>query len=130
MNLGLKGEDAIQAEIIQWARKEELTRKELSLLFHPPNGGARNPVVGMKFKALGVRRGVPDLCLDVARGGFFGLRLEIKDGDKGRLSEDQKLWHAALQQQGYCVGVIRNAEEGKNALLAYLQLPKTRVVVE
>lgn len=127
MRLGLTGEDAIQVEIVQWARKEELRRKELSLLYHIPNGGARSRSQGMKFKALGVRPGVPDLYLPVARGGYFGLWLEVKDGDKGVVSDVQKLWHARLKEEGHCVGVIRTVKEGIDALTAYLNLKPTKI---
>lgn len=123
MNLNLSGEDLIQAEIVQWARKEELTRKEFQLLFHVPNGGARSQQAGMKFKALGVRPGCPDLALPVARGGFHGLWLEVKDGEKGIVSDVQEMWQKRLREEGHCVGVIRSVDEGINALTCYLNLP-------
>lgn len=128
MNLGLAGEDKIQSEIVQWARKEELTQKELCLLFHIPNGGRRSRMDGMKFKALGVRPGCPDLALPVARGQYHGLWLEVKDGDKGVVSEVQKLWQKRLQEEGHCVGVVRSAEEGIKALTWYLDQPPTKVI--
>lgn len=44
------------------------------LLIHIPNGGSRrNKFEGYRLKRQGVRPGVSDLLLPVARGGHFGL---------------------------------------------------------
>lgn len=122
-DLHLKGEDQIQAEIIQWSCKESKERPELWLLFHCPNGGWRGYAQGMRFKALGVKSGVPDLCLPCARGTFNGLYLEVKDGAKGSKSKQspaQLEWEKRLKAEGYCVGVVRSKEEGIKAIEWYL----------
>lgn len=122
MNLNLSGEDRIHSDLIQWARKMEKDAPELALLFHVPNGGGRSAAQGMKLKALGVRPGVPDLCLPVMRGKHGALWLEIKDGDKGKLSKEQVLWAAALTKEGHCCRVVRSFEEGKGLIEWYLGL--------
>lgn len=122
MNLGLTGEDLIHSQIVEWARRQEKTQPYLCLLFHPANGGTRSPATGMKMKALGVKPGTPDLCLPVARGGFHGLWLEVKD-TKGRLSPHQELWLSALKAEGHRAEVVRSSEEGIGVICGYLQLP-------
>ena len=52
-------------------------------IFAIPNGGARNVVTAAKLKAEGVLAGVPDLCVPMARCGFHGLYIELKNGKKG-----------------------------------------------
>lgn len=78
---------------------------ELNLLFAIPNGGARDPRVGAILKATGVKKGVSDLFLPVARHGVAGLWLEMKRADGGTESKEQKEWGAEMQNQGfgYCV---------------------------
>lgn len=122
MNLGLKGEDFVHSEIVQWARKEELRHRELCLLYHIPNGGSRHKAEAMRLKALGVRAGCPDLHLAVGRHNYMGLWLEIKDGTKGKLSEVQKIWHQNLQEENHFVAVIRTPEEGIETIKWYLNL--------
>lgn len=120
-NSGLTGEDLLQFELVRWARQQEATNPSFGLLYHCPNGGGRSMAQGMKLKGLGVRPGVPDLNLPVARGGYHGLWLELKDGDKGNLSKEQKLWIEALRKEGYRAEVVRNLDEGKQILTEYLK---------
>ena len=47
-------------------------------VFHIPNGGYRNKAEAAHLKAQGVRPGVPDLCVPVARHGYHGLYIEMK----------------------------------------------------
>ena len=47
-----------------------MQHREISaLLYAVPNGGYRNAREAARFKAEGVRSGVPDLCLAVSNGG-------------------------------------------------------------
>lgn len=93
---------------------------ELELLYHVPNGGKRDAVIGAKLKAEGVKAGVPDLVLPVARAGYHGLYIELKRQHGGRLSGAQRDWCRNLTRQGYCVLVCRGANEALNMLVKYL----------
>ena len=55
-------------------------------VFHIPNGGYRNAREAANLKRQGVKAGVPDLCIPVAKGGYHGLYIEMKT-KKGKLSE-------------------------------------------
>ncbi len=72
------------------------------------------------LKREGVKAGVPDLCLPVARRIWHSLYIELKAGD-GRLSEKQKDWVEALSQQGNLVAVAYSFEEAKGILVDYLE---------
>jgi hypothetical protein len=87
-----------------------------------PHGGARHKATAGKLKAEGVRAGYPDLLFDLPRGGFHGLRIEMK-APKGRTSPSQDAWHAKLRRAGYCVEVCRGIDEGRAAVDAYMRLP-------
>ena len=56
-----------QVKLFAWAEWERIDRPELGLLFAVPNGGRRDAVTGARLKAEGVKAGVPDVWLPVAR---------------------------------------------------------------
>ena len=112
-------EEEVQINCVTWFR---LQYHELALLlYHVPNGGKRGKVEAARFKAMGVQRGVSDLCLDVARGGFHGLRIEMKkiSGDS-RQSEEQREWQEAVEAQGYKYAVCRSLDEFITIVESYL----------
>lgn len=112
-------EEDVQISCVTWFR---LQYHELALLlYHVPNGGKRGKVEAARFKAMGVQRGVSDLCLDVARGGYHGLRIEMKkiSGDS-RQSEDQRKWQEAVEAQGFKYAVCRSLDEFITIVESYL----------
>lgn len=67
-----------QQRLFQWARMESGRFPELELLYHIPNEGKRSRATGRRMVAEGLKKGVPDICLPVARGGSHGLYIELK----------------------------------------------------
>ena len=116
-----------QVKVIAWTRWKSLERgfEDLDLLFAIPNGGQRHKAVAAKLKAEGVKRGIPDMLLPVARGGFHGLFVEMK-ALKGRVRPDQKEWHKLLEAQGYCVRVCKGFDAAVWVLECYMQNNITR----
>ena len=94
---------------------------ELGMLFAVPNGGDRNPIVGKKLKAEGVKPGVPDLCLCLPRGGYHGLFIELKRQKGGTVSPEQKAWIQALNGQGYRAEVCKGSVEAWAVIREYVQ---------
>ena len=115
-----------QKAVARWAELESRQRPELALLYAVPNGGKRNPREAARLKAEGVKPGVPDLVLPVARGGYFGLYIEMKSRTGG-LTKDQRKWEADLQEQGYRHNTCRSFTQAMELLDAYTRLPKTEV---
>lgn len=115
-------EDAAQAEVIRWARMRQAAVPELELLYHVPNGGKRGKLEACRLKAQGVRAGVPDLHLPVARAGYHGLWIEMKTAT-GRLSEDQRKIIAMLRDEGHRVEVCRSAADAVEVLDDYMRAP-------
>jgi hypothetical protein len=109
-----------QQALFQWATYNEVKHPELKLLHAIPNGGKRYKTTAIRLKNEGVRAGVPDLSLPVARHGKHGLYIEMK-ATHGKLSENQKQWKEALDNQGYIVMVCWGWEAAKDALLWYLE---------
>ena len=115
-----RGEDTEQMGVIDWAFWNTNRFPELKLLFHVPNGGKRNAAEAARFKAMGVKAGVPDLCLPAPRGGYAGLYIEMKRTSGGVVSDDQKWWKEQLTENGYACVICKGWEAGKEALLWYL----------
>ena len=113
-------EDAEQATLMSWAAMQTGKYPELAMLFHIPNGGRRNAAEAARFKAEGVKAGVPDLFLPVARCGKHGLWIEMKRREGGRVSEHQSEWIQQLREQGYGVEVCYGWEEASKVLLGYM----------
>ncbi len=113
-------EHAEQAALFRWAAMASARHPALHLLHAIPNGGHRDIRVARKLKAEGVKRGVPDLCLPVARGGFHGLYIELKALD-GTATREQRRWVVALRLQGYRAEVCRGWCEARALIVAYLQ---------
>lgn len=113
-------EDQEQAILFHWAALQTAQRPELKLMFHIPNGGLRSKTEARRFKAEGVKAGVPDICLPVARGEHHGLYIELKRLHGGTVSEYQKTWIAALRQQGYAAEVCRGWYEAAEVITDYL----------
>jgi hypothetical protein len=115
-----------QAAVFAWARLAEPAYPELALLFAVPNGGVRNKVTAARLKAEGVKRGVPDMWLPVARGDCHGLVIELK-AKGGRPTPEQRVWLAALEAQGWRALVCVGREQAIAALEQYLGMAATAV---
>ena len=110
-----------QEKLFEWAGWMEGQHPELALLFHIPNGGSRNKIEAANLKRQGVKAGVSDLLLPVARGGFHGLFVEMKTG-KNKATEKQLAFLDAVQRQGYAAIICYSAEEAAAAIEEYLKL--------
>lgn len=78
-----------QMTLFSWAAMQSGKYPELNLLYHVPNGGSRHKAEAGRLRAEGVKAGVPDLCLPVARGQYHGLYIELKRQRGGRTSDHQ-----------------------------------------
>lgn len=114
-----------QQAVMKWARQPSIRERwpELALLHHIKNettGGAAEVAAD---KAMGVKKGVPDLCLPVARNGYYGLYIEMKT-PSGKASAAQRWWVTRLTEQGYRAVVCHGYDAAVAELCWYLSLPK------
>ena len=110
-----------QEALFDWARFMCGKYPELDLLYHIPNGGSRNRLEAANLKRQGVKAGVPDLCLPVARGRYHGLYIEMKYG-KNKTSDEQDKWLDSLTKQGYAATVCYGWEKARELIVKYLNL--------
>jgi VRR-NUC domain. len=104
---------------------EQLRRPALALVHAVPNGAsASSQAAAARRRAEGQKPGVPDINCPVARGGHFGLWIELKRPG-GTTSPAQASWLAQLGIEGYRVA-LHTTEEGAWAeLVNYLDQPRT-----
>lgn len=118
--MSIQHEAREQEALFRWADFAAGTIPELKLLYHIPNGGSRNKAEAANLKRQGVKAGVPDLFLTVARGGYHGLYIELKFG-KNKTSKNQDKWLSELSAQGFCAMVCYGWVEAKDAICEYLK---------
>lgn len=112
-----------QAAVFKWSRQPSIRKKwpELALLYHIKNEtkeGAKQVAID---RSQGVKKGVPDLHLPVARGPYHSLYIEMKT-KTGRPSQEQIWWGERLQQQGNQWQVCHGWENAVYAICKYLEL--------
>lgn len=89
-------------------------------IFAIPNGGKRNKKEAYWLKRSGVKPGVPDLCVPVAKKGYHGLYIEMKYGNN-KPTDNQKKWIRLLKDNGYFVDVCVGAKEAMNLIDWYFE---------
>ncbi len=114
-------ESVEQQCLFRWAAVSAAAHPELRLMFHIPNGGSRSRAEAGRFKAEGVKAGVPDICLPVPRGGYHGLFIELKRTQGGEVSPEQTAWLDALRAQGYRAEVCKGWEPAVRVIEEYLK---------
>ena len=88
-------------------------------LFHVPTGGLRHKSTAGRLKAMGTRRGIPDLLLPIARGGFAGMAIEMKS-ENGRETDAQKIVLRWFREQCWRVEVAYTSDAAIGAIKDYL----------
>lgn len=110
-----------QANLFEWIELQSKRMPELELLYHIPNGGSRNKIEAANLKRQGVKAGVPDLCLPVARGPFHGLYIEMKANNNIPTAE-QSAWLMQLSKQGYSVAICWGWPQAAETIQKYMKL--------
>lgn len=119
LNNPLESEE--QTILFDWVRMMERRVPELRLMYHIPNGGYRHKATAGKLKAEGVKSGVPDICLPVARHSYHGLYIELKRRKGNGATDNQLDWIKSLQQEGYKAVVCYGFDEARAAIEEYLR---------
>lgn len=113
-----KTEDTEQMQIISYCNSMSAYVPEYAMIYHIPNEGKRKN--GAKLKRIGLKKGIPDLCLPVPKMGFNGLYIELKKDASKRASKEQREWLLKLEQQGYATSLCFGANEAINLITAYM----------
>lgn len=95
------------------------------IVFSVPNGGGRSYMEATKLREEGVLAGVCDLVVLEARGGWFGLFIEMKRTSGGKVSEEQTQFMGRARERGYKCVVAHGCEEGWAAFEKYMARDET-----
>ena len=113
-------EDIEQRMVFDWAEVMETRYPCLSLMYHVPNEGKRSKATGAKLRRMGLRPGVSDICLPVARGGFHGLYIELK-AVGGKPTPAQLRFLDGVSREGYFAVLCVGHEAAQKTILSYLE---------
>jgi hypothetical protein len=131
----LLSEEQEQADLVKRCADHEPEYPELKMLYHIANGGWRGMRAGLRMKAAGVKKGVPDLCLPIMRfrpdgsGIYPGLYIEMKRTKRGVVSKEQRIWIRRLRRCGYAVAVCKGMEIAWTLIIWYLSLERVPIPV-
>lgn len=106
-----------QCAVIEWCDQHPIAKR----IFAIPNGSNKSPAAAAKFKREGLRKGVPDLFLPVARRGFHGLFIEMKHTKGSAVSPEQVAWVDYLFSAGYVARTARGADDAIAMISDYLK---------
>ena len=118
--LPVPSESDEQKALMRWTKYNSGRWPELERLYHIPNEGQRDPRVGARMRDEGMKKGVPDLCLPVARGGCHALYIEMKRTKGGTVSPEQTDWIEWLLRHGYAACVCRGWQEAAKVIKEYM----------
>lgn len=112
-----------QQAVFKWAAQPSIRSKwpELSMLHHIKNETTEGPRQVAVDKANGVKKGVPDLHLPVARGRYHSLYIEMKT-ETGRTSPEQNWWIERLNAQGNFAEVCHGWQSAARVIEWYMNL--------
>lgn len=108
-------EEQDQIKLATWLDKNNI------LFYHVPNGGSRHAWEAVKFKRMGTKRGVPDICVPISNKGYHGLYIELKRVSGGVLSTEQCDWLNKLKDNGYLAKVCNGFLCAKLAVEEYFE---------
>lgn len=117
-----------QVALFRWADRAEKKYPQLRKMYAIPNGGKRAKKTAVDLKHEGVKSGVPDIHLPVARGEFHGLYIELKKpkdhlSREGRPTKNQLTWLSDLADEDYMAVMCIGWDKAKETLEQYLALP-------
>lgn len=116
--------------MISWCNGAAIKWPELALIYAVPNAAVRSFKLANFLKGQGMKAGVPDLVLPVARQGLHGLYIEMKPTHEkikqsGKTPDsvwgtEQRWWHAQLRRVGYGAYVCYGAKDAIRIIERYL----------
>lgn len=115
-----------QMALIKWAKLKSIP------LIHIPNEGPRLAHYGANLVKMGLTKGFPDLLMPEARGGYFGMFIEMKQNKVYKNHEKlkdtfihQEKWLSFLQNNGYYSHMTFGWQEASELITMYRSWPKT-----
>ena len=122
------GEEARQMWLMNWL---QFNYPEIwTVTHHSPNGGFRHKKVAEELKAMGVKRGFPDLVTFEPRiecknnAHWQGLAIELKKSKSDSLSKEQMVWGSQLVLCGFLWHPCHSLDEAKRMYRVWASFKK------
>lgn len=109
-----------QKALFEWAERVQRLYPQLKLMHASLVGVNLTVTQRARAKAMGVKAGIPDIFLPVARNGFHGLYIQLK-AKNGRASEVQIETIKDLEAEGYCAEICWGWLEAADLIVDYLK---------
>lgn len=107
-------EETEQIRLVNWMDDHEIRYYAI------PNG-RNSSREGARYRRMGARAGIPDLCVPYARKSYHGLYIELKRVAGGHVSAEQREWIDFLNTQGYFATVAKGCDHAIQIIEDYLQ---------
>lgn len=117
-------EEALQIICVEWFRLQYTGK----MIYHIANsvafvkGANKGAFFGMlrRLKNLGLKKGMPDLCIPYAAGKYHGMYIEMKiPGEDAR--PEQIDIHDELKRNGYMVEICQTFDEFAESVNEYFR---------
>ena len=107
-----RSESSLQTICVRWYDLQYPFAK--LRLFSIPNEGQRNPVNGARMKAMGRRKGAPDLVYMLDNGQVAFIEFKT---DKGRQSPEQKDFQQQAEKQFIGYHIVRTFDQFRELIV-------------
>jgi len=105
--------------IFKWIQFNSARYRGLDLAYATASGLKMSIGALMKAHKAGIiKKGLPDIVIPVAKGGYHGLYIELKK-EKGITSPAQKEFIKRLCEEGYLAKSIQGYQDTINAIEGY-----------
>lgn len=117
-----------QEKVFSWINANKNKYYELALCHASLNGVKLSPGAAVKAKKQGMVKGVPDIFLPVIESSdmtlhpYHGLFIEMKRKKDSKVSQEQTMFMAAVEDQGYMCKVCYGADEAIETIKKYLNI--------
>lgn len=113
-------ESTEQQLIFEWASWNKNKYPGLETMYHVANEGLRSASTGRRLKREGLKSGVSDICVPVAKSGYSNLYIELKSG-KNKATESQLKFISGINKYGGKALVVYEAENAIEVIQAYFE---------
>lgn len=109
-----------QQIIFEWASWQKNKYPGIEAMYHIANEGKRSASSGSRLKREGLKSGVSDICVPVAKCGYNNLYIELKSG-KNKATKEQLDFISLINKYGGKALVVYEADNAIEVIKAYFE---------
>ena len=109
-----------QQIIFEWASWQKNKYPGIEAMYHIANEGKRSASNGSRLKREGLKSGVSDICVPVAKCGYNNLYIELKSG-KNKATKEQLDFIGLINKYGGKALVVYEADNAIEVIKAYFE---------